>query len=103
MHKWVKDISANNPVDRPPVSMAIVLEKAQVLCMYIYIYTICTYINIYIYIYIRIYICMYVYIHTYIHDKSHIYIHHKSARYYMYFIRTIELHAENFECGRKLL
>ena len=29
LHKWVKDVSANNPQERPPVSMAAVLEKAQ--------------------------------------------------------------------------
>jgi len=61
LHKWVKDISANNPVDRPPVSMATVLEKAQVLCMYIYIH------NMYRYLYIHIHI------HTYIHMYVRIY------------------------------
>ena len=29
LHKWVKDISIANPQERPPVSMAQVLEKAQ--------------------------------------------------------------------------
>lgn len=29
LHKWVKDMATTNPGDRPPVSMAAVLEKAQ--------------------------------------------------------------------------